>query len=414
MKYGLIGDPIEQSWSPVIHHLLCGMEYEKVNVTPSQLKQFMEQKDFLGINVTIPHKQAVIPYLDELDPSAEEIGAVNCIINHNGRLKGYNTDYLGLKKMLKNHQIDVSGKRAAVLGSGGASKAAVQAVKALGGTPLIVSRSGKDGCINYEQLVQQEEQFQILINATPVGMIPKPQSVPVDLSQFHHLTAVVDLVANPLRTSLQFEAKMRGIRYCGGFEMLVRQAYSADELFLNQKLDPSCVLTCMNQLLYERQNIVLIGMPTSGKSTIAKLYAKQTHRTLIEMDDLLVEKMGMSIPYAFKTKGEQYFRSEETALAESLIPGRCQVISTGGGIIKNKDNMKALSMNGLIVWIDRKPELLFGSESRPLSNTEAEVQKLYEERRKLYEQYADIVIENNSTIEDALKQLDTSITEREF
>ncbi|NCB33945.1 MAG: shikimate dehydrogenase [Erysipelotrichia bacterium] len=414
MKYGLIGDPVAHSWSPQIHALLSGIEYEKIQISEENLQQFMKKRDFCGINVTIPHKQAVIQYLDGLDQAAEEIGAVNCIVNRNGKLTGYNTDCLGFRTMLEHNSIMVKNKKAAVLGSGGASKAVVQALREMGSIPVVVSRRAGEGRITYETLTEHQREYRILINATPVGMSPNCDAMPIDLSIFTELEAAVDLIANPLRTRMLIEAEKRGIRTCGGFEMLVRQAFSADELFLNQKLDPACVETCMNTLYHERRSIVLIGMPTSGKSTLGKLLAEKTGRTLVEMDDLLAAKMGMPIAQIFLEKGESYFRKEESELAESLRTGGSLAISTGGGIIKDPENMRYLSENGLVVWIDRNPELLFGSESRPLSTGEAQIRKLYLERREIYEADADIVIENNSTIEEAIQELIVKTGEKDI
>ncbi len=414
MRYGLIGDPIAHSWSPLIHSLLAGIEYEKVQVQEADLKQFLEDRDFVGINVTIPHKQAVIPYLDELDPAAEKIGAVNCIINQNGKLIGYNTDYIGFRTMLEHNGIHVKNKKAAVLGSGGVSKAAVQALQDMGGIPVIVSRRAGEDRITYEEVMVHQSEYQILINATPVGMSPNCDAVPIDIGSFTGLEAVVDLIANPLRTRLLFDAGQHGIKICGGFEMLVRQAFGADELFLKQTLDPACVETCMNTLYHERRSIVLIGMPTSGKSTLGKLLAEKTGRQLIEMDEQLVQQMNMSVLQAFAEKGEEYFRTEESRLAESLRTGGSKVISTGGGIIKNPENIRYLSENGLIVWIDRNPNLLFGSKSRPLSTGEAQIQKLYQERHETYETDADITIQNNSTIEEAIHELIEKTGEKEI
>lgn len=405
MKLGLIGTPLGHSWSPEIHGLLIHEPYTKWDLPEDQLDDFMHAKDFDGINVTIPYKQKVIPYLDEMDPAAEAIGAVNCIVNNGGRLKGYNTDYAGFKDMLVRHGIPVSGSVTAVLGSGGASRAVRQAVQDLGGTPVIVSRHPKENQIGYDELYETEEKFSLLVNATPVGMFPKCDDMPVRLEKFAHLRAVVDIVANPLRTRLQFAAGKQGLKYLGGFEMLVRQAAAADAYFTGKHVSEEDIERCMHTLCRERQSAVLIGMPTSGKSTLAAMYAEKTGRELVEMDDVIEQKLGTSIAACFQEKGEAYFRRIETETAAALRSGGRKIISCGGGIIKNEENMRFLGENGQIIWIRRDPQNLFPTDSRPLASDREALKKLYAERKDLYALYSDCTVDNNGTLEEALDEL---------
>ncbi len=405
MKYGLIGNPLGHSWSPEIHQLLAGIPYEKKVLQEEELHDFFAKRDFQGINVTIPYKEAVIPYLDEIDDSAKEIGAINCIVNEGGKLKGYNTDCSGCRKMLESNGIDPCGKRVAILGSGGAAKAVVVAIRQMKGIPVIVSRHPDETMISYEELYARASEFQMIVNATPVGMKPDCDKCPVDIAVFEHLEAVVDIVANPLMTRLLFTARMRGIPCCGGFEMLVRQAAEADVLFTGTAVDEETIDRCMRKLLCARRNIVLIGMPTSGKTTLAEMIASHTGRPLLEMDEVLVDRLGMSIKECFAQYGESYFRKMETELAKDLRYKEGIVISTGGGIIKNEENMRYLHENGIVIAIDRDPSLLYPTDSRPLSSNEEAVRALYEERKYLYQKYSDIVVDNNGSLQDTFDEI---------
>lgn len=405
MKLGLIGNPLGHSWSPEIHRLLTGYEYSKWPLEEKELAPFLEKHDFTGINVTIPYKKAVIPYLDEMDDTAAALGAVNCIVVRDGKLKGYNTDLTGFMRMMERNSLDVSGGLTAVLGSGGASKACMEGVRRLGGKPVTVSRTPKNGAIGYDELYARESEFTALVNATPVGMLPDTDSVPVDLAGLHHLKAVADIIANPLMTRLQFEAHCRGIPSAGGFEMLVRQAAAADLLFTGREVMEETVRSCMKTLLNARRNIVLIGMPTSGKTTLAEMLSARTGRRKVEMDDVLVERLGMPISTCFEKYGEAYFRSQETQLAKELRRTEGTIISCGGGIIKNADNMRFLHENGIVIWVDRDPSLLYPTDSRPLSSTENAVLALYRERKDLYQKYSDVAVANNGAIEDTLQKI---------
>lgn len=410
MKLGLIGKTLGHSWSWQIHDMLIHEHYQNWELSEDEVIPFLEKKDFTGINVTIPYKEKVMTVLDEISPTAEKIGAVNCIINRDGRLYGYNTDCDGFMELVKTAGMHMEGKHAAVLGSGGAAKAVMAGVSQLGGIPVMVSRHPHDDMISYQQMYAMQNRFSFLVNATPVGMFPHMDETPADLDVFEHLEGVVDVVANPLRTKLCFQASCKGIPSTGGLGMLVYQAAAADALFTGQKVPQERIDACFGTLLKERRNIVLIGMPTSGKSSVAQMLGKQSGQQVYDMDTLLEQQLGTSIRTCFETHGEAYFRAKETRLARELADKEGVIISCGGGIIKNPENMQVLSQHGVVVWLQRNS--LFPSSDRPLSADEASLKKLYEQRRGLYEMYSDIQVENNGTLEDTAEQILKKIGER--
>lgn len=406
MKLGLIGYPLGHSWSPDIHGILVPEStYEKWELKEEELEGFLERRDFDGINVTIPYKEKVIPYLDSLDEKAEKIGAVNTIVNSNGKLIGKNTDYDGFKNMVIANGISLHGKKCAVLGNGGANKAVTLAIRDLGGIPITVSRRDSADTIRYDTLYKEEASFSVIVNTTPVGMFPKVEEMPIDLDRFTKLEAVIDIIANPLCTKLLFEAKCRGFKTLGGFEMLVRQAYAADVYFTGGPVEENRIRTCLSKLRNQRRNLVLIGMPTSGKSTIAKKLSEITGRPMVEMDAVIEKRLGTTIRECFDTKGESYFRDMESEVCKSLFETSGSIISTGGGVMKRKENMQWLSYNGEVLFLKRDLEKLYGTESRPLSKDNNAMKKLYEERLPYYERYANRVIDNNGSLEETIQQI---------
>lgn len=407
MRIGLIGYPLGHSWSKEIHRFLIKEDYQMWELPEDALEDFLTRREFDGINVTIPYKQKVMAYLDELTPEAKAIGAVNCILNKNGRLIGYNTDYLGFERMLKKNGFDFNGKNVAVLGSGGASKAVQYAIKEMGGIPQVISRTKKvEGSISYEEMYEKEAEFSCLVNATPVGMYPKVEDSPVELQKFSKLESVVDIIANPLRTSLLFDGKMMGLKTLGGLEMLVAQALSADEIFTGRTMDDALIDACLTCLLKQRRNLVLIGMPSSGKSTLSALLGEKTGKEVIEMDQKIVETIGMSIAEYFRLYGEDEFRNRESEETLTLRFEAGKIISTGGGIIKRRENLRNLAYNGYIVWIDRPLEYLFASSDRPLSSDMDAVKKLYEERKGLYAADCDLHLANDTDLDSCLRILE--------
>lgn len=404
MKLGLIGNPLGHSWSPEIHKFLINADYSLWPLEESELEGFFARRDFDGINVTIPYKSTVIGFLDETDPAAERIQAVNCVTNRNGILKGWNTDVTGLKRLIDRHQVSCGSGMAAVLGTGGASKAACEACRMSGWDHIVVSRSGKNGAVSYSDLYGSQEEITVLINATPAGMHPDVDAVPVDIDRFTNLRYVIDIVANPVRTRLVYEAQLKGIDAYGGLEMLVAQAAAADELFTGDPVDDILVDKCVDMLLGQRRNIVLIGMPSSGKTTLGRMLARRLGRSFIDLDEEIVDIIGMPIRDYFAENGETAFRDIESEVCAKAGELSGMVISTGGGVVKRQENMTRLAHGGLILWIDRDPEFLTPTASRPLSSDREALCRLYNERKPLYGSYSDARIPNNGTVKEALER----------
>lgn len=410
MKLGLIGYPLGQSWSPLIHQYFTGEQYERIALKEDELDDYFKRKEFDGINVTIPYKETVLRYLDQLDDTAREIGAVNCIVKREGQLIGYNTDAIGFLEMVQHSTMQVSQKKVAILGSGGASKAVLYALRKLEAIPMIVSRTKKENAITYEELYEREKEFSFIVNTTPLGMRDLREEVPVDLNLFTNLEGVIDIVANPIRTKLLQQAQEKGIQTLGGYEMLVRQAAYADEIFTGKALLCS-IEQCMKLVQTKMRNIVLIGMPTCGKTYVGKALSESFQMPWLDMDEELEKRLGMTITECFETKGEEYFRKEESILVQESASYSGTVISCGGGVIKDHRNMELLRGNGVIIWVNRSLDKLFESEERPLAQTKQAIHKLYEERKELYLQYSDIVVENDGNIEEVVRVIEEKLQE---
>lgn len=405
MKYGLIGEHLTHSFSKQVHYLLGNTSYELKEIDPSDLSSFMTEKDFIGINVTIPYKESVIPFLDEISVEAKEINAVNTIVNDKGKLKGYNTDCLGFEALLKYFDINVKDKVALVLGTGGASKAVTYTLKKLGASNvLLASIKHEEGTLSYEDIYLHQE-VEIIVNATPVGMYPSNDKSIIEVSKFKNLKGFVDVIYNPINTKTVVEAKRLGIKAVGGLYMLILQAVKASELFLNAKYDDSIYTAIYKKVLLDHINIVLIGMPSSGKSLIAQELNKELNFTLVEMDKEIEEEIKMPIKDYFATNGEQAFRDLETKLISNIYQQSHQIISTGGGVILRKENMDMLSQNGIIFFIKRDLSNLVATSDRPLSSNINDLTALYNKRLPLYESYADYEIDNNGSLEDTINQI---------
>ncbi|MBQ3417408.1 MAG: shikimate dehydrogenase [Ruminococcus sp.] len=401
MDYGLIGEKLPHSFSKEIHESLGEYEYSLKELKKEELQNFILQKNYKAINVTIPYKEAVIPFLDEIDPNAEAIGAVNTIINRNGRLYGFNTDFLGMKALIERVGVVLKYKKALILGTGGTSKTAYAVCERLGAKEIKkVSRTGKDGSLTYDEAYENYADADVIINTTPCGMYPYIFDCPIDLSRFTNLSGVIDAVYNPLRTSLVLEAKKREISAESGLYMLVAQAVYAAELFLDRELDAVKLTNeIYDKIYFSKRNIVLTGMPTSGKSTVGKIIAKELDRPFLDTDALIVEQYG-DIPTIFKEHGEPYFRGLETEVIRSIADTTGAVISTGGGAILREENIGALRRNGDIFFIDRSLEHLSASPDRPLADKIDKLKKLYEKRINIYMDTADFIIDGDCDPED--------------
>lgn len=400
MEYGLIGEKLPHSFSKEIHEKLAGYDYQLKELTPAQLPGFLQKREFKGINVTIPYKQAVIPYLDEMDEKAKAIGAVNTIVNRDGKLYGYNTDYDGMVALIRHAGLSLAGKTVLILGTGGTSKTAMAVAKDLGAASVQrVSRSGREGAITYEEA--QRLPVQILINTTPSGMYPNPDGQPMDLSRFGWLEGVLDAVYNPLRTRLVLQARDNRAHAQSGLYMLVAQAAVACEHFLGKPLPAGTLDTVYRQIHGQKQNIVLTGMPGSGKSTVGKILARQMDREFVDTDTEIIRLAKKPIADIFAQKGEAHFRNLESQVIAQLSQRTGLVIATGGGAILREENVRHLRQNGRLYFLDRPVEAICPSDDRPLSRDREALQRRYEERYTRYNVTCDTRIAVNGSPDEA-------------
>lgn len=413
MKYGLIGEHLGHSFSKQIQTRIAEIEnvkdydYQLVELDKEEFKEFMEKKDFKGINVTIPYKKDVIPYLDEMDESAKAIGAVNTIINVDGKLKGYNTDFGGFLYMVKAHNVHMEGKKVLIIGNGGACAAVKAVCKHENAKDIvIVSRSANRGAISYDEMYTSHLDADIVVNTSPVGMFPNIVNAPIDVSWFHKLECVLDVVYNPILTRLCFEAQEADIKRVIGLEMLIAQAKYAFEIFENMSFDDSIIDEIKKEMLKDRCNIVLIGMPSAGKTTIGKMLEEKLGKEFFDLDDMIIAKAGKSIPEIFQESGEAGFRAIETEVAIEASKMNNKIIATGGGVVKHKVNMDFLRLNGITIFIDRDIDKLISSDpNRPLSNSKQALQQMYKERYPLYQKYATYVAVNNANIDETVDDI---------
>lgn len=398
--YGLLGEHLPHSFSPQIHLALGNGNYHLFEVPPEGLEGFMKEHNFKGINVTIPYKKAVIPYLDEISPEAVKIGAVNTITVCDGRLYGENTDYFGFSYMLEKSGICVRDKKCLVLGNGGAS-ATVRTVLCDTGAGEIVTISRK-GDNNYNNLYLHKD-AEIIVNTTPVGMYPNNLKTLVNLDDFNRLSGVLDVVYNPLKTGLILDAEERGIPVSSGLSMLVAQAVRAHEIFFDTTLDKTVCEKIEKVLKMEMCNIVLVGMAGCGKSTVGKALAQRLHKELVDTDEMVERAEGNPIPHIIEKYGEDFFRQcESTAIA---LAGREKgsVIATGGGAVTREKNYYPLRQNGIVVFINRDADLL-PSKGRPLSQLHG-VKTLYQQRMPMYRHFAHIEIDGNGSVDEVADRI---------
>ena len=398
MKYGLIGERLGHSFSKEVHAMLSDYDYEIREVARDGLDSFMQKADFKAINVTIPYKESVIPYLSYVSEEAKLIGSVNTIVNRNGKLYGYNTDFAGMVALINKMHLSLRGKKTVILGTGGTSKTAKAVAMSLGADPILtVSRTKKDGCIDYNELMQEHLDAQIIINTTPIGMYPDNFSSIIDITPFERLEGVIDAIYNPIRTKLVVDALERSIKAEGGLYMLVAQAVYASEIFLDTKYPIEKLNKIFKKIKRKKENIVLIGMPASGKTTVSTLIGKELSREICDTDQMIVSTHKVSIPDIFKSEGEAVFRSYESEQIARVSMKNNSVIATGGGAILRKDNVRMLKQNGVLFFIDRPYEKLVPTIDRPLSSDLESIKKRYYERYDLYVESADVVIDADDT-----------------
>ena len=399
MNCGLLGRKLGHSYSPQIHARLGSYPYTLFEKEPEEIEDFLKNGSWTGINVTVPYKQTVIPYLDELTPLAQKSGAVNTIVRRDGKCIGHNTDYFGFMTMVKTSGLDIAGKKALVLGNGGASHTAVAVLEELGSQVVIISRGGEN---NYQNLHLHRDAA-IIVNTTPVGMYPYVGVAPLCLDDFPNLEGVLDVVYNPARTQLLLDAEKRGIVTMNGLLMLVAQAKEAAEWFTGTAISDDVIHPILNTLVSQMQNIVLIGMPGCGKSTIGKLLSEKTGRNFADSDELILRLAGKTIPEIFLEDGEDVFRSWETQALAELGKQSGLIISTGGGCITKARNYNLLHQNSRIFWIQRNLTAL-PIDGRPISQSNP-LEELYRIRKPLYEQFQDCIVINDGTPEDTVNQI---------
>jgi shikimate dehydrogenase len=398
IEFGLLGEKLGHSFSKEIHALLGDYSYELIEVPREELRSFISERKFSGLNVTIPYKETLIPYLDFLDDKARKIGAVNTIVNRGGKLYGYNTDFYGMEMLFAHAKIDPRGKTVAILGTGGTSKTAFAVMEHLEAKEIFkVSRSGADGALTYEGLYEAADKVDIIINTTPAGMFPDIDGCAVDLSKFKNLSGVIDAVYNPLRTSLIIEAKKRGIRAEGGLYMLVAQAALAAELFCGERIGLLKTEKVYRRILRDKENIVLIGMPASGKTTVGRILEKKLRRKAYDSDKLIEKAEKRTISDIFQNEGEATFRNMEADMIRSLSEKNGIVISTGGGAPLREENVDNLKKNGRLYFIDRPLGQLMPTKSRPLASSAEAIERRFNERYGIYSLAADVRIDADTS-----------------
>lgn len=412
MKYGLLGEKLSHSFSPRIHSMLGNDDYGLFSVEKEDFRSFMENSDFKAVNVTIPYKKAVIPYLDFISENAMRIGSVNTVVRGNdGRLHGFNTDYTGLRYMLWHAGIELSGKKVIILGSGGTSLTAHAVAEDMGADRIVVvSRKGED---NYENLSRHRD-TEVIINTTPVGMFPKNGERLIKLSDFPALKAVADVIYNPFYTEILLDAREKGIKYSNGLRMLVAQAVAASRLFFYEgearaelpltDEDRGKIEDIYRELFNELSNIVFVGMPSCGKSSLAKALAEVLDKRAVDSDEEIVKESCEKIPAIFEKEGEEGFRKRESAVIRELGKQRGLVIATGGGAVLMEENRRALRQNAIVVFVKRNIESL-SLDGRPLSKSREELYKMYEKRLPFYEACADITVDNNGDLADTVAHI---------
>ena len=403
--YGLIGEKLGHSFSPAIHGKLAGYEYRLIELAPEELGSFLRSGQFDGLNVTIPYKKAVIPYCDELTPQARRIGSVNTILRRpDGTLLGHNTDYDGFAYLLRSAGAEVAGKKALVLGTGGASLTVHTVLEDLGvGESVAISRSGPD---NYTNLDRHAD-ARIIVNATPVGMYPNTGTSPVDLSLFPSLEGVFDLIYNPAKTQFLLDGEKRGLLWANGLGMLVAQAKAAAELFLGRPIPDGRVADITREMEWDTRNLLLIGMPGCGKTTVGQALANRLGRKLVDTDALVEEAAGCTIPELFAREGEAAFRHLEHEILCRVGRESGLVIATGGGAVTRPENLDPMRQNSTVIFL-RRPLDQLPIEGRPISQANS-LEELYRRRLPLYQQAADWAVDNVSlddTVTEIIRRLE--------
>ena len=409
MEYGLIGSKLGHSYSKIIHEQLCGYHYELHPLpTEAEARAFLEQRAFKAINVTIPYKKLVMEYCDEIDPKAAAIGAVNTVVQRNGKLYGYNTDYMGFAWLCKSRGVDFAGRTVLILGTGGTHNTVSAVARDQGAARVLTVSRHPDpakGELSYEEAARSGAQ--IVVNTTPAGMYPNVGACLLDVAAMPGLEAVVDVVYNPVRTEILLRAQEAGVPVTAcGLEMLVAQAVYAAEYFLDTPFADRAgeIRRITASLRAGILNVSLIGMPSSGKTTLGRALAQKLGRTFVDLDQEIVKAAGCSIPEIFEAEGEDGFRARESEQAARFGKESSLMISCGGGTVKRPENIRALRQNGVILFIDRPLEALTVGGGRPLSSSPEALRAMEAQRRPLYEGAADAVVPNDGTLDQAVSR----------
>lgn len=410
MRCALIGEKLSHSYSRLIHKKFGMYSYDLVELPPDNLKEFVEHGGYDAFNVTIPYKSAIIPYIDKVETLAMQIGAINTVCRLGGKTYGYNTDILGMAYMLKRVGIALGGKHVMIFGSGGTGKTAEMLAKKNGAASItVVSRSGS---VNYKNFYELQ-QTQIIINTTPVGMYPYSDISLADLSKFRNLEAVADVIYNPMRTRLMLQARELNLKYAGGLYMLVAQAKYSMDIFVKNRHPDEIIEQVYKYLLSRIINIVLVGMPGSGKTSIGKAVARRERRRYVDSDAEIVASEGRAITEIFAEKGEEYFRKKEKQTLFLLGSQNGMVISTGGGAVLDRENYYSLKANGRIYYLEREITDL-ATRGRPLSTGTEALKKLLEQREPLYKAFADVTVENDGDFFSCVDKILEDIASENF
>lgn len=405
MKCGLLGRRLGHSYSPAIHTLFADYEYDLWEKESEEVEKFLRHGDFSGLNVTMPYKKTVIPYLDELSETAKKLGAVNTIVRRaGGSLLGHNSDFFGFSSMLQHSDLSVYGKKCLVLGSGGASATAVAVLQEMGATVTVISRQGEN---NYTNLHLHSD-ARLIVNTTPVGMFPNCGASPIDLSPFPDLEGVLDVIYNPTRTQLLLDAEARGLVVMNGLWMLVAQAKESAEYFTGTSIADEKLKTVYDLIRSQTENVILIGMPGCGKSTIGKLLAEKCGRKFVDTDTEVEKRAKKSIPQIFAEDGEDAFRQLEAEVLQQFGKDSGLVIATGGGCVIRERNYPLLHQNSRIIYLQRDISKL-PTDGRPLS---VDLDALYANRAPLYQRFADHIVDNNSTVYETVSAIVSLMEEK--
>lgn len=397
MECGLLGRKLGHSYSPQIHALLGTYSYRLIEMEPEAVGPFLREGAFTGLNVTIPYKKTVIPYLDALSPEARRLGAVNTILRREGRLIGHNTDYFGFRYLVEKSGLQLAGKKALVLGSGGASNTASAVLEELGARVVVISRTGEN---NYQNLSRHADAA-VIVNATPVGMYPNTGIRPLDLGQFPELEGVLDAIYNPARTQILLDAERRGLTAVNGLWMLVAQAKESAQWFTGKPISDDVIAPIHRALRQQMENILLVGMPGCGKTTVGQQLAQELGKKFVDADQALEETTGRKITDILPNQGEAAFRALETQTLSGLGKQSGLVIATGGGCVTREENYDLLHQNGTVFWLTRGLDKL-PTQGRPLSR---DLGQMYARREPMYRRFADAAVSNDGSVEQTVREI---------